>query len=387
MSKEMEKDSAPIKVLLLADIGSEHTERWALSLAQRGIHVGLFSFNTAYHPWYEGIKNIELLFEPKQRIGGISFLEKVNYFRYLLPLKKVLKSFKPTVLHAHYASSYGLLGALSGYQPLITSVWGSDVYEFPNQNGLYALFLRFALSRPQLVCSTSHCMRKEAMRFTQQPIKVIPFGIDIERFHRQDAPLPLTNDQQVNIGCIKTIDEKYGTEILINVFYQLQLHFSTKSLRLFLIGDGPQRSKMEKLVRDLKIADKVVFTGRIPHEEIPDWHRKLDVYVSLSTCRESFGVSLVEAMSSGSCIVASDADGFSEVLGEGNRCGYIVSRNSAEEAFQAICQLIASPSNALNQASAARERAVELYNWQRNVDEMLLVYEKQNLKWNEQKKQ
>lgn len=375
-SNEIGLEVKQVKVLLLADIASEHTERWALGLARKGVRVGLFSFNKSHHAWFDNVDNIELLFEPEKRVGGLSIFEKVNYFRYYFPLKRAIKSFNPDILHAHYASSYGLLGALSGFKRLVISVWGSDVFEFPKQNSLYPKILRYALSKPKLICSTSFCMREEAKQYTEKPIEVVPFGIDLNRFQRLDSQLPFGNANHINIGCIKSIDEKYGTKILVKAFIQLMDRFPQKPLRLFLIGDGPQRLALEKMIEEMGLKDSVIFTGRIPHVEIPEWHKKLDVFVSLSTCRESFGVSLVEAMASRSCVIASDADGFKEVLGEDGSCGSIVAGNSVEEAFEAMSQVIENPSKALSQLSAARERVEQFYNWEKNLDQMVGIYNK-----------
>lgn len=376
MSNDERMEKKQMKVLLLADIASEHTERWALGLARKGVRVGLFSFNKSHYAWYDNVDNIELLFEPEKRVGGLSIFEKVNYFRYYFPLKRAIKSFNPDILHAHYASSYGLLGALSGFKRLVISVWGSDVFEFPKQNSLYPKILRFALSKPKLICSTSFCMREEAKHYTEKPIEVVPFGIDLNRFQRLDAELPFSNAEHINIGCIKSIDKKYGTDVLIRAFHKLKSQFPEKPLRLFLIGDGAQMGSIQALVEELGMVNSVVFTGRIPHIAIPEWHKKLDVFVSLSTCRESFGVSLVEAMASRSCVIASDADGFKEVLGEDGSCGSIVAGNSVEEAFEAMSQVIEDPSKALSQLSAARERVEQFYNWEKNLDQMVGIYNK-----------
>ena len=56
------------------------------------------------------------------------------------PFKKTIKDFKPNILHAHYASSYGILGYLIKFKPFILSVWGSDIYHFPNKNLLTSSF-------------------------------------------------------------------------------------------------------------------------------------------------------------------------------------------------------------------------------------------------------
>src|SRR4051812_21136054 len=121
-----------MKVLLLSDTNSEHTEKWALGLAGKGIHIGLFSFNRASYEWYDH-PNITVFFEPENEINAEKTFTKISYLKYVRVLKKIIRHFVPDILHAHYASSYGLVGALSRFHPFVLSVWGADVYNFPNQ--------------------------------------------------------------------------------------------------------------------------------------------------------------------------------------------------------------------------------------------------------------
>lgn len=364
-----------MKVFLMSDSASEHTEKWALGLASQGITVGLFSFNKTRYPWYREVENIELLFESQHSISGSTLLEKISYFKYLNPLKQKLKEFKPDILHAHYASSYGLIAALSGFKMIGVSVWGSDVYDFPKQNWIYKQLLKYVLSKATFICSTSYCMKDETLKYTNKAITVTPFGIDIDKFNRTDEQLPFHNLNEINIGNIKAIETKYGVDLLIKSFYQIVNYFPDKNIKLYLIGDGSEKENCQKLIADLGITHKVVFTGRIAHNEIPQWHKKLDIFVSLSVLdSESFGVSLVEAMSSKSCVIASDVDGFKEVLGLDNVAGTIVLKNSVDKAAQAMIGLINNPVLALQKAKKARERAVNLYNWQDNIKQMVSVY-------------
>jgi L-malate glycosyltransferase len=364
-----------MRVLLLSDSASEHTEKWAKGLASHGIQVGLFSFNKARYPWYQNHPNIELLFEPQERISGSAISEKISYLKYLKPLKQKIKKFNPDIIHAHYASSYGLLASLSGFKAIGISVWGADVYDFPKQNILFKYLLKYILSKANFICSTSHCMKLETLFYTRKPITVTPFGINIDKFNRSDTQLPFSNSNEINIGNIKAIENKYGVSILIKAFANIVKHFPNKNLKLYLIGDGSEKDNCKQLAYNLGVMDKVIFTGRIPHSDIPEWHRKLDVFVSLSVLNsESFGVSLVEAMSSQSCIVASDVDGFKEVLGIDNSCGIIVPRNSVDAASEALIQLIENPQIAILKAKNARARAIENYNWQDNIQTMINVY-------------
>jgi hypothetical protein len=111
-----------MKILLLSDTNSEHTEKWALGLAEKGIEVGLYSFNKARYPWHDH-KNIKLLFEPGEKINAGKSSTKAGYLKHVKTLKKKLAEFKPDLLHAHYATSYGLVGALSGFHPFVISSW------------------------------------------------------------------------------------------------------------------------------------------------------------------------------------------------------------------------------------------------------------------------
>lgn len=366
-----------MRVLLLSDTYSEHTEKWALSLAKSGVQVGLFSFNKASYNWYDNVPGIELLFEPEGVISGTGINEKLGYFKYLPVLKARISTFQPDILHAHYATSYGLIAALSGFKPFVVSVWGSDVFDFPKQNFVYKRILKYVLNKASVICSTSICMKDEALLYTKKNIDVIPFGIDIDKFNRTETQLPLKDPGKVIIGNIKPLESKYGIGILISAFDMLVKKYPEKDLSLFLIGEGSEKEHYEKQVKELGIDRKVVFTGRIAHHEIADYHRKIDIFVSLSVLdSESFGVSLVEAMSSKSCVVASNVSGFKEVLGGNNDCGYLVAKSSAREAADAMAAFMENPEQALIKAHKARERAVALYNWEDNVKQMIGVYKR-----------
>lgn len=364
-----------MRILLLSDTYSEHTEKWALGLASHGVKVGLFSFNKSKYNWYDNIENIELLFEPDKVITGIRIKEKVSYFKYLSTLKRKIKEFNPDILHAHYATSYGLIGAMSSFKPLIVSVWGSDVFDFPKQNIVYRQLLKYILSKASVICSTSNCMREETLKYIDKPIDVIPFGIDIDKFNRLPGELPLSNSHEIHIGNIKSLETKYGIDILIYAFCDLLKKYSDKKIVLHLVGEGSEKNTYIKLVQELGISENVIFTGRIAHSEIAEYHKKLDIFICLSVLdSESFGVSLVEAMSSKTCVIASNVAGFKEVLGGDNTCGRLVAVKSINEAVEAMVEIIDNPTQAIKKVENARQRILQLYNWEDNIKQMIDVY-------------
>jgi len=118
-----------MKVLLLSDINSSHTKRWALDLSNKGIKVAIFSFVSPTEDWFS-IANIKVssLNLKKKAKGGTTILSKIKYLVMMPKLKKFVKSFKPDIVHAHFLTSYGVLAHRLNFHPFIISVWGSDVF-------------------------------------------------------------------------------------------------------------------------------------------------------------------------------------------------------------------------------------------------------------------
>ena len=96
------------KILILGDANSSHTVKWAMGVASRGYTVKIFSL-TSYPA--NALKDSSI------EVYSSSFAGKTKFFYPLAIIKLLLliRNFKPDIVHAHYASSYGLLGALSGF--------------------------------------------------------------------------------------------------------------------------------------------------------------------------------------------------------------------------------------------------------------------------------
>ncbi len=126
-----------MKILLLADPSSIHVIKWANSLSKKGIKLSLFGFSSFEKSVYDSNISINSLnIESYKITNSNTNFHKTKYLMSIIHLKKVLKSFKPDLVHAHYASSYGLIGRIIDFHPYFISVWGSDVFEFPKRSFL-----------------------------------------------------------------------------------------------------------------------------------------------------------------------------------------------------------------------------------------------------------
>ena len=123
-----------LKLLILSDPDSPHTIKWISSLAERNINIFLFGLSQYDKNQYKAFSNVRVYSTGVSRTLTAkpdSSMLKLVYLKSLLKLKEIIKDFQPGILHAHYARSYGLLGALTSFHPYFISAWGSDVYDFP----------------------------------------------------------------------------------------------------------------------------------------------------------------------------------------------------------------------------------------------------------------
>jgi len=359
-----------MRILLLSDTYSEHTEKWALGLASNGIEVGLFSFNKASYAWYQNKTNITVLFEPKNQLE-VSASSKLSYLKYVKLLKHAILQFKPDVVHAHYATSYGLIGALSGFHPFVISAWGTDVMKFPQKNFVFKSILKYNLKKADAICATSHTIKDYLKPVTSKSIHVIPFGVNIEEFSKKEVK-SLFSEESYVIGCIKALEDLYNIDVLIKAFAVLKSKFPSKSLKLLIIGVGSREAELKKMVSDLKLVDDVTFTGRIPFYEVSNYFNMLDVLVNISDY-ESFGVSVIEAMACEKPVIATNTGGLKEII-ENSTFGSLVEIANVEQTAYEMERYLLDENLKQKVGKAARAKVIEKYNWTNNIHQMIDLY-------------
>ena len=362
------------KILFLSDGSSVHTKRWVNSTVENGNFVHLFSLapvNAADYPAHDFTFTD---FALQKRVGGFS---KLRYLKVLPELKKVVREFKPDIMHAHFATSYGLLGSLCGFHPFILSVWGSDVFDFPQKSFLHKAVLKHNLKSADKILSTSNVMAVETQKYTDKDIEVTPFGINTEIFkpekvNRSDST-PFSENDLV-IGTIKWLEKIYGIDYLIRAFSIVLSRHPELPLKLLIVGDGSERQNLETLANELGLGEKVYFAGRADYSKVHYFNNVMDVYSALSLY-DSFGVAIVEAESCGTPVVVSDVGGLPEVVEDGVT-GFVVERKNAVVAAEKLEKLVLDPELRKSMGKAGRERVLKLYDWNENVAQMMGIYNK-----------
>ncbi len=362
-----------MKIILLSDANSIHTLRWAESLKSKNFDIHLFTLFTPNRDIIEKYKKINVKYTSADLQLNIKDLRKpnlskINYIRSMPLLNRTIKNFNPNILHAHYASSYGILGLLSGFKPFILSVWGSDIYYFPYKNTINKWLLKLAIKNSDEVCSTSFGMKKIIEKeYNRFDIRVISFGIDTRRFK------PSKNkEDKFTVGTIKSIEEHNGIDCLLDAASLVKNKY--KDIKFLIVGKGSLKKDMQQKAADLQLQNNVKFTGFVPHENVVKYYNNLSIFVAVSR-RESFGVSVLEAAACGIPSITSNIGGLNEV-NVNNNTGIIINPDDPIKLADSIINLYENEKLRAMLGKNARERVIKKFDWNDNVNQMINIYKK-----------
>jgi L-malate glycosyltransferase len=357
------------RILILADINSSHTQKWAKDLSNNNFEIGLFSFNHTNLDWLESYPNIRCLHQATSKQNN-SLFGKLRYLLLWPKLIYTILQFKPNAVHAHYASSYGLLAALTFFKPMIVSAWGSDLTEFPHKNKYNALILRYIFWRANKICVTSSILETELKNYSDKTCTVIPFGINLNAFYKSTFK---HTSPDFTFGCIKHFEKVYNIENVIEAFAILLQKHPHRHLKLKLVGDGSLMPNVIDLINKLNISKQVELPGYIAHDLIPIQLNSIDVLVNVSEY-ESFGVSVAEAMACQIPVIVSKAEGFKDLV-PNSKYAVITDSTTPADIFKAMEQSFLNVQLRKDTVQNSYQLITEKFDWSVNLRQMKQVYE------------
>jgi phosphatidyl-myo-inositol alpha-mannosyltransferase len=196
-------------------------------------------------------------------------------------------------------------------------------------------------------------------RFFPGDYKVIPNGVDVDRFRRA-VPVARWQDGTRNILFVGRFEPRKGVLDLLKAYRILRK--TGCECRLLLVGGGPQEREARRYIATRRLGG-VEFLGRVSEDEKAQLYRTADVYVTPATGRESFGIVLLEAMAAGAPIVASDIHGYKGVVRR-DREALLVQPRSPKLIAASVARLLRDPALAASMSEAGRRRAEE-FSWTR----------------------
>lgn len=356
-----------MRVLFVSAANSVHTVRWINALSKKGCEIILLTLKNHKNLENSIDKNIKIIYLP---ITG-----NLGYYLNFLYVNMIIKKMKPDIINVHYASGYGTLGRFIKFEKKLLNVWGSDIYDFPNQSEIKKKILIKNLKAYKFIASTSKCMAKETKKYIEEnkEIFITPFGVDTEKFK---SFYKNKENTKITIGVVKTLSENYGIEYLVRAIFDLKNLIPEedfKKIEVNIYGTGDLKENLEKLSKKLEISNKIFFKGYIQNDLVPIVLNEMDIFV-VPSINESFGVASLEAMACEIPVIVSDAEGLKEVV-ENNKTGFVVERKNAKAIAEKIKLLINDKELRKKMGKEGRKRVKEIYDWQKNVDSMLKIYE------------
>ncbi|GAB3174073.1 N-acetyl-alpha-D-glucosaminyl L-malate synthase BshA [Telluribacter humicola] len=235
----------------------------------------------------------------------------------------VVKYMNLDLLHVHYAIPHAssaylakqILAAQGIHIPVITTLHGTDI-TLVGKDTSYEPVVTFSINQSDGVTAVSEFLKNDTYRHFKvtKDIEVIPNFIDLERFKKQEKDHFKTaicpNGEKLivhtsNFREVKRIDD------VVMIFHKLRQHLPS---RLLLVGDGPERARIEKLCRQLGMFEDVRFLGKL--DAIEEVLSVADLFLMPSQS-ESFGLAALEAMACEVPLITSNAGGLPELNVQG----------------------------------------------------------------------
>ena len=274
--------------------------------------------------------------------GALAKMPVLNQLEVICGLEKrlleIIPTIKPDVLHAHSPCLNAIAALRAGRKfgiPVVYEVrafWEDAAVDHgtSTENGLRYKLTRgletYALKRADAVTTICEGLRGDivARGIPASKVTVIPNAVDIDKFAvGGEADLELKRklgfEGKRLIGFIGSFYAYEGLDVLLRAVPALAARHP--DLRVLLVGGGPQDARLRQQAKDLGIADKVVFTGRVPHDQVQKYYDLLDVlvYPRLSMRLTDLVTPLkpLEAMAQGRVLAASDVGGHLELIADG----------------------------------------------------------------------
>ncbi|HNZ86249.1 MAG TPA: glycosyltransferase [bacterium] len=209
----------------------------------------------------------------------------------------------------------------------------------------------------------------------QSKIINFPFGVNLDEFEIQEKNLEIINQHNLHnkkillfVGGLDTPHYFKGLEILIKALKELNDDY-----RLLVIGSGDMREYYEKLSKQLKVENKIVFVGNASNQILKKYYSTCDCFVFPSLTRsEAFGIVQIEAMASGKPVIYSNLPGVREVPIDG-KTGFSFTTGDYLDLKQKIEKLFSS--NLLEFSKNARHRVEENFNEHKLTKKLNSIYE------------
>jgi len=291
-------------------------------------------------------------------------------------LQRVIDAYQPDVIHAGPVQSAAYIAAKSGFEPLLTMSWGSDLLLEADKNAWMQRVTRYTLKHTTLLAGDCLAVQQKAadFGFPAERVVLFPWGVDLQRFTpgRNTALRKQLGWQDAFVVLsLRSWEPLYGVDVLVRGFALAAQQ--APDLRLLLLSGGSQAEVLRGILAQHNLLERVHFAGQIGQQELPAYYQAADLYVSASHSDGS-SVSVMEALACGLPSLVSDIPGNREWLAD-SPAGWLFPDGDAQAVAAGILKAYEQRDTLQPRQSAARVLAQKRANWPENFKKLLAAYE------------
>jgi glycosyltransferase involved in cell wall biosynthesis len=249
--------------------------------------------------------------------AGVKNLIKVRQMR------RMIREFKPDIVHGHYLTVGGLYAALSGGNRVVGSAWGSDIYYGPRRSFMERLILKYVLRKCDLVFAGTRDMADRVRHAGYKgDLALFRFGVDPAVFRRTSSH----GTGEFRILSIRPCSRIYNPLVIIEAFRTLLSQMPRAYLYMFDFGNMVE-DVHRAVDSDPQLKDKVRFLGTKYHAQMVEVYNSADIAVSIPDS-DSAAASVLESLACELPVIASDIPAMRECIDDSVN-GYLTAIDSS----------------------------------------------------------
>ena len=287
-----------IKLCIVGDGLSLHTQRWMSEMLQRNFEVSLITDAPVQ------LDNIQTFVVPR-KWGSLS------WFSGIFKVRKIVRSIQPDIIHGHYITSYGLWAMSSPCAIKVLTAWGSDLLITAKQNRITRFITRWIIQQAHWITADSQQLVDEVNHY-HAPADEVQWGIEFDRV----ANIAMdTNKNQFRFISLRLWKPVYHIEDIIQAFATVCHKYPDIPMQLCLLAGGILKPALNQLVDRLSIRQQVKLIGAVSEADMLFYLKNSDVSITIPES-DGTSMSLLESMAMKLPVIASDLPANHEWLTE-----------------------------------------------------------------------
>lgn len=303
----------------------------------------------------------------KRKVLFVAPLAMRNAYRQAL---KAASTTPPDLVHAHWALPSGFVGmriARKLRKPLLVSLHGSDMF-LARKNFVFREFAARVLRSAAAVTACSPDLKEQAEDISGRPVLLMEYGVETGLFKPPAAPDPANQ----SVFAVGRLVHKKGFIQLLDAFAKIHTYYPNSILTI--AGCGPLQPLLQDRMQSLGLSKFVKFPGDVDRKRLPEYFRAAGVTAVPSVTdeygnRDGLPNVVLEAMASGSAVVASNIPGIQNVMRDGQE-GLVVPEGDVESLASALQRLLKDPELRARLACNARKKAVDELSWDVKIKQL-----------------